>query len=72
MSEIKRVKLDEKSDEISIPETVQARFVSDSGEEAGPPLDLPTSVNISQLDKICNAILQNVCIWHIKSITMLF
>lgn len=43
-----------------IPETVQARFISDTGEEAGPPLDLPTSVNISQLGKICNAILQNV------------
>lgn len=43
-----------------IPETVQARFVSDTGEEAGPPLDLPTSVNISQLGKICNAIQQNV------------
>lgn len=45
-----------------IPETIQARFVSDTGEEAGPPLDLPTSVNISQLGRICNAILQNVCI----------
>lgn len=43
-----------------IPETIQARFVSDDGEEAGPPLDLPTSVNISQLGRICNAILQNV------------
>lgn len=45
-----------------IPETIQARFVSDTGEEAGPPLDLPTSVNLSQLGRICNAILQNVCI----------
>lgn len=45
-----------------VPETIQARFVSDTGEEAGPPLDLPTSVNISQLGRICNAILQNVCI----------
>lgn len=60
MSETKRVKLDEKSEEVMIPETIQARFVSDSGEEAGPPLDLPTSVNISQLTRICNAILQNV------------
>lgn len=45
-----------------VPETIQARFVSESGEEAGPPLDLPTSVNISQLGRICNAILQNVSI----------
>lgn len=45
-----------------VPETIQARFVSDAGEEAGPPLDLPTSVNISQLGRICNAILQNVSI----------
>ena len=50
-----------------IPETIQARFVSDTGEEAGPPLDLPTSVNISQLGRICNAILQNVCISIDKS-----
>lgn len=47
-----------------IPETVQARFVSETGEEAGPPLDLPTSVNTSQLGRICNAILQNVRIQH--------
>lgn len=43
-----------------IPETVQARFVSDEGEEAGPPLELPTIVTVSQLGRICNAILQNV------------
>lgn len=60
-----------------IPETIQARFVSDAGEEAGPPLDLPTSVNISQLGRICNAILQNVSIFsykiHVKiSIQMIF
>lgn len=48
------------SNEPIVPETIQARFVSDSGEEAGPPLDLPTSVNVSQLGRICNAILQNV------------
>lgn len=42
------------------PETVQARFVSDDGEEAGPPLELPTIVTVSQLGRICNAILQNV------------
>lgn len=42
------------------PETIQARFVSDIGEEAGPPLALPIALNVSQLDRICNAILQNV------------
>lgn len=47
-----------------IPETIQARFVSETGEEAGPPLDLPTSVNTSQLGRICNAILQNVRVYH--------
>lgn len=45
-----------------VPETIQARFVSETGEEAGPPLDLPTSVNVSQLGRICNAILQNVSV----------
>lgn len=44
-----------------IPETIQARFVSDDGEEAGPPLELPAIVTVSQLGRICNAILQNVC-----------
>lgn len=42
------------------PETIQARFVSDSGEEAGPPLALPIALNVSQIGRICNAILQNV------------
>lgn len=46
--------------ETQIPETVQARFISDIGEEAGPPLELPTIVTVSQLGRICNAILQNV------------
>lgn len=43
-----------------VPETIQARFVSDTGEEAGPPLELPISLNISQLGRICNAILEKV------------
>lgn len=47
-------------DNLSKPETVQARFISDTGEEAGPPLELPTAVTVSQLGRICNAILQNV------------
>lgn len=61
MSKTNPFKLVEKTEDVvMIPETIQARFVSDEGEEAGPPLDLPTSVNLSQLTRICNAILQNV------------
>lgn len=40
--------------------TIQARFVSDNGEEAGPPLDLPISVDITQMELILNALLKNV------------
>lgn len=40
--------------------TIQARFVSDTGEEAGPPLDLPIDVDKQQLELICNALLKNV------------
>jgi ribosome assembly protein 4 len=40
--------------------TIQARFVSDTGEEAGPPIDLPVNVDLQQLELICNAILKNV------------
>lgn len=60
----KKQKMNMETDQsdFTIPETVQARFISDSNEEAGPPLELPTSVNVSQLGRICNAILQNVCI----------
>lgn len=55
-----------------IPETIQARFVSETGEEAGPPLDLPTSVNVSQLGRICNAILQNVSVCSSFVVTFSF
>jgi NLE (NUC135) domain len=41
--------------------TIQARFVSDTGEEAGPPIDLPIQVDVQQLELICNALLKNVC-----------
>lgn len=41
------------------PQTIQARFISDTGEEAGPPLDLPANVTVHQLNLICNAVLQN-------------
>lgn len=40
--------------------TIQARFVSDAGEEAGPPIDLPIGVDVEQLGLICNALLKNV------------
>ncbi|XP_011187830.2 protein Notchless [Zeugodacus cucurbitae] len=39
--------------------TVQARLVSDTGEEAGPPIDLPLTVTVEQLGLICNALLKN-------------
>lgn len=50
----------EVDDDIQKPETIQARFVSDTGEEAGPPLALPIFLNVSQLDRICNTVLENV------------
>jgi ribosome assembly protein 4 len=40
--------------------TIQARFVSDNGDEAGPPLDLPVSVDVTQMELILNALLKNV------------
>lgn len=40
--------------------TIQARFISDTGEEAGQPVDLPVGVTKIQLTLICNALLQNV------------
>ncbi|XP_058442832.1 protein Notchless [Malaya genurostris] len=39
--------------------TVQARFVSDTGETAGPPLDLPINVTKQQLKLILNSLLKN-------------
>lgn len=39
--------------------TIQARFVSDSGVEAGPPLDLPIAVTKQQIELILNALLKN-------------
>ncbi|XP_055632126.1 protein Notchless [Toxorhynchites rutilus septentrionalis] len=48
-------------DEETAPQThsIQARFVSDVGEEAGPPLDLPINVTKEQLELILNALLKN-------------
>jgi hypothetical protein len=44
------------------PHTIQARLVSDAGEEAGPPIDLPVGVTTEQLELILNALLKNVSI----------
>ncbi|GAB0093248.1 Protein Notchless [Sergentomyia squamirostris] len=41
------------------PKTLQILLVSDTGEEAGPPLDLPTTTTVTQLGLICNALLKN-------------
>lgn len=40
--------------------TIQVRFVSDQGEEAGPPIDLPVTVDVKQLELIVNALLKKV------------
>lgn len=40
--------------------TIQARLVSDTGEQTGDPLDLPITVTVNQLELICNALLKNV------------
>lgn len=50
----------ENSEETKKTHTIQAKFISDAGEEAGPPLDLPIDVTIEQLDLIINAVLKNV------------
>lgn len=43
--------------------TIQVRFVSDQGEEAGPPIDLPVAVDVKQLGLIVNALLKKVVIY---------
>lgn len=48
------------TDNVNMPHTIQARLVSERGEEAGPPIDLPVGVTVAQLGLICNALLQNV------------
>lgn len=42
------------------PQTIQARFKSDTGEEIGSPLDLPLKITRDQLQLICNALLVQV------------
>ncbi|XP_050069760.1 protein Notchless [Anopheles maculipalpis] len=51
--------MDVDESELPTTKTVQARFVSDVGEEAGPPLALPVNVTKEQLELICNALLKN-------------
>lgn len=40
--------------------TIQAKLVSDTGEEAGDPLSLPINITTKELELICNALLKNV------------
>lgn len=47
------------TDNMDGPQTVQAHLISDTGEEAGPPIDLPANVTTEQLGLICNALLKN-------------
>jgi ribosome assembly protein 4 len=39
--------------------TIQAKFVSDTGVEAGPPINVPIEITTEQLELICNALLKN-------------
>lgn len=49
-----------------LPSCIQARFISETGEETGSPLDLPLNVTKDQLTLICNALLKEVNIkWTI-------
>lgn len=50
----------EKMSETPKQYTIQARLVSDTGEQTGDPLDLPITVTTNQLELICNALLKNV------------
>lgn len=40
-------------------QTLQVQLISDTGEETGPPIDLPVTVTVEQLGLICNALLEN-------------
>lgn len=48
--------------EVDLPSCIQAKFKSDTGEEVGSTLDLPLNINKDQLQLICNALLEEVCI----------
>lgn len=57
-------------DEIELKtHTIQARFVTDMGEEAGPPIDLPVEVDLQQLELILNALLKNVRTFNLMLIS---
>ncbi|XP_055383070.1 protein Notchless [Condylostylus longicornis] len=55
----KKMKLDESNEKEIVPQTLQARFISEEGIEAGAPFDLPSEINVEQLGLICNALLEN-------------
>lgn len=55
----KKARLEEAAPNENLPETIPARLVSEDGEEAGPPIDLPIDVTSEQLGEIVNALLQN-------------
>lgn len=44
--------------DIDIPNCVQAKLKSDTGEDTGNPLDLPLNITRDQLQLICNALLE--------------
>lgn len=55
----KKPRLEKEIVKSSLPETLQARLISEDGIEAGPPIDLPRNVSTEQLALIVNALLQN-------------
>jgi len=40
--------------------SVLVQICSEDGEATGPPLDVPLSLNIKQLQLLCNSLLENV------------
>ncbi len=42
---------------------VLAQFVNEQGEALGAPLDLPRSIDVKQLQLLCNKLLSNVSIY---------
>lgn len=54
-----KLKPDEEQENEKKQYTIQAKLISDTGEEVGDPLDLPIDVTTTQLELICNAILKN-------------
>ncbi|KAI8034952.1 hypothetical protein M5D96_012299 [Drosophila gunungcola] len=54
-----KMQVEADSEQQATPHTIQARLISDTGEEAGPPIDLPAGITTQQLGLICNALLKN-------------